>query len=163
MINNLYKIKDKISFPRSETDLIMEPYQSNSQGFIHGGELLKIMDMSAGIVGRKHSKGLIVTARIDDIVFHKPVNIGNVITSIGQLIYVGKSSMMIVVNIVIHDINDFSNPKIAVSGIFTMVHIVDEKPKEVERLEPSNKEENEIYHYGETKYKKIKERIYKER
>lgn len=44
MINNLYGVKDKLSFARSETNLLMEPYQSNSQGFIHGGELLKIMD-----------------------------------------------------------------------------------------------------------------------
>lgn len=159
MINNLYGIKDKISFARSETCLIMEPYQSNSQGFIHGGELMKIMDMAAGIVGRKHSKGLIVTARIDDMVFHKPINIGNTITCIGQLIYVGKSSMIIGVNIVVHDINDFSNPQIGVSGLFTMVHIVDGKPTEVNELKPINKEEKQIYQYGEMKYKEIRRNI----
>lgn len=156
MINNLYKLKDKVSFARSETTLIMEPYQSNSQGFIHGGELMKIMDMAAGIVGRMHSKGLIVTAKVDDMVFHKPVNIGNTITCIGQLVYVGKSSMIVMVNLVIHNINDFSNPIIAVSGMFNMVHIVDGKPTEVLRLKPSNKEENEIYEYGERKYRELK-------
>ena len=156
MINNLYKIKDKISFPRSLTTLIMEPYQSNSQGFIHGGELLKIMDMAAGIVGRIHSRGLIVTARIDDAVFHKPVNIGNTVTCIGQLIYAGKSSMMIMVNIVIHNMDDFANPYLAVSGMFTMVHIVDEKANSVPRLTISTEEDKNYYEYGEKKYKEKK-------
>ena len=156
MIDNLYKIKEKISFSRSLTTLIMEPYQSNSQGFIHGGELLKIMDMAAGIVGRIHSRGLIVTARIDDVVFHKPVNIGNTVTCIGQLIYVGKSSMMIMVNIVIHNMDDFANPYLAVSGMFTMVHIVDEKANSVPRLTISTEEDKNYYEYGEKKYKEKK-------
>lgn len=154
MINNLYEL-DNRSFARSESTLIMEPHQSNSQGVIHGGELIKIMDTGAGIVGRKHSKGLVVTARVDEIVFHKPVSIGNTVTCIGQLVYVGKSSMMIMVNLVVHDLNDFDKPTTVVSGIFTMVHIVDGKSTEVPRLMISTKEEKEIYKLGEIQLKKI--------
>lgn len=156
---NLYNIKEKINFPKSETMLIMEPYQSNSQGFIHGGELMKIMDMAAGMVGRMHTKGFIVTAKIDDVVFHKPVNIGNTISCIGSLIYTGKSSIIVLVNIYIHNMDDFKNPDLAVSGIFTMVHIEEGTPKPVERILPKNKEEQDLYLYGEATYKEIKKKI----
>ena len=154
MLNNLYELKN-ISFARSQSTLIMEPHQSNSQGAIHGGELIKIMDTAAGIVGRKHSKGLVVTARVDEIVFHNAVNIGNTITCIGQLINVGKSSMMIMVNLVIHDLKNFEQPITAVSGIFTMVHIVNGKPSVVPILMLNSVEENEIYKLGGIQYKKI--------
>ena len=35
-------------FSRAETCQIMEPVHSNSQGNVHGGELMKIMDTTAG-------------------------------------------------------------------------------------------------------------------
>ncbi len=158
MKNNLYKMKEHISFARSETTLIMEPYQSNSQNVIHGGELMKIMDMAAGIVGRKHSKGLIVTARIDDVVFYKPVYIGNTVTCIGQLVYVGKTSMTIMVDVVVHDLNDFENPITAVSSLFTMVHIIDGKPSQVPDLDIRSEQERELNRLGKLKYNAIKEK-----
>ena len=45
MTDNLYSdVYNNISFSRAETSLIMDPVHSNSQGNVHGGELMKIMD-----------------------------------------------------------------------------------------------------------------------
>ena len=65
-----------ITFAKVETNLIMDPVYSNVFGNAHGGELVKIMDNIAGMVGVKHTRGAVVTARIDEIVYHKPVHIG---------------------------------------------------------------------------------------
>jgi len=145
-----------VSFSNAVTTMIMEPMHGNSQGNVHGGELMKIMDNVAGIVAFKHSRGSVVTARVDEIVFHQPVNIGNIITCVGQLAYVGNSSMQIIVKIVVHDLDNYSEPETALSAFFTMVHLKDGKPAPVPKIVPQTKEEEELYNLGEKKHFEIK-------
>ena len=149
---------NNISFAKAETCMIMEPRHSNAMGNVHGGELMKIMDNIAGIAAFKHAKGAVVTARVDEIVFLKPIHIGNIVTCVAQLAYVGNSSMQIVVKIYVNDINNYSKPDVALTAFFTMVHLVDGKPAEVPKLVVTTKEEEELYKLGEKKYKEIKER-----
>lgn len=147
---------NNISFSRVETCMIMEPIHSNIYGNVHGGELMKIMDNVAGLAAFKHAKGTAVTARADEIVFHKPIHIGDVITCIGQVAYAGKSSMQVMVSVVVNNMDNFSQPEIAMTAFFTMVHLVDNKPAEVEKLVVTNKDEEELYKLGERKYYEIK-------
>jgi acyl-CoA hydrolase len=149
MINN-------ISFSRAETCLLMEPFHSNPYGNVHGGELMKIMDNVAGLAAAKHAKGIVVTARVDEIVFHRPIRIGDIITCVAQLAYVGTSSMQIMVNIFVHELENYSEPETALTAFFTMVHLVDNKPAKVQPLIVTTKEEEELYKLGEKKYKEIK-------
>ena len=154
-------LRQNISFPRTETCMIMEPAHSNSMGNVHGGELMKIMDNVAGITAYKHAKGAVVTARVDEIIFHEPIHIGDIIACIGQLSYVGKSSMQIMVEVLVNDIKDDSKPKKALSAFFTYVHLVDGKPTKVPELVVKTKEEEELYNLGEKKHREIKESIKK--
>ena len=147
---------NNISFSRAETCLIMEPRHSNPHGNVHGGELMKIMDNTAGIAAAKHAKGTVVTARVDEIVFHKAIHIGDIVTCIGQLSYVGKTSMQIMVSIVVHELDNYSEPKTALTAFFTMVHLVENKPAKVPELVVTTKEEEDIYKLGEKKYWEIK-------
>lgn len=156
-----YHLNKNISFARAESELLIQPNQLNPQGTAHGGELMKILDTIAGIVGRKHCKGRLVTKRFDDIVFHKPIKLGEIVTAIGQLAYVGNSTMEIMANLYVHDVNDFSNPKLAVSSFVTMVHLADWTPAKVPALKVTTKEEEIIYKIGEKKYMEIKEKINK--
>jgi acyl-CoA hydrolase len=145
-----------ISFSKAETCMIMEPYHSNVMGNVHGGELMKIMDNIAGITAFKHAKGDAVTARVDEIVFMKPVNIGDIVTCVGQLTYVGRSSMQIMVSIYVNDLNSEIQPEASLTAFFTMVHLVDGKAAEVPRLIPKTPEEEAFYKLGEKKYYEIK-------
>lgn len=157
---NLYEELNKnISFARVQSELIMQPHLLNPQGTIHGGELMKMMDNVAGMVGRKHCKGMLVTARFDDIEFHQPVRSGNMITIIGQLIYVGTASMEIMVQIYVHDLMNFSKPDLCTSAFVTMVHMVDWKPHKAPELVVQTKEEEILYQLGQKKSKEIKEKI----
>lgn len=147
---------NSISFSKAETCMIMEPMHSNSYGNVHGGELMKIMDIVAGLAALKHAKGDVVTARVDEIVFHKPIQIGDIVTCTAQLAYVGTSSMQIMVKIVVHELSNYSKPETALTAFFTMVHLVDNKPAKVPELVITTKEEEELYKLGEIKYKEIK-------
>jgi acyl-CoA hydrolase len=134
----------------------MEPYHSNIMGNVHGGELMKIMDNVAGITAFKHAKGDAVTARVDEIVFLKPVHIGDILTCVGQLTYVGTSSMQIMVSIYVNDFNSEIMPEPSLKAFFTMVHLVNDKPAPVPRLVVHSPEEKALYELGEKKYLEIK-------
>lgn len=151
-------MSEKISFSRAETTLIMEPIHSNVLGNVHGGELMRIMDNTAGIAAFKHAKGTVVTARVDEIVFHRPINVGDIITCTGQLAYVGSSSMQVLVKIVVHDLNNHTKSELATTAFFTMVHLKDGIPADLPRLVITTTEEEEIYKLGEKKYQEIKEK-----
>lgn len=147
---------NNISFSRVETCMTMQPKYSNAGGNIHGGELMKIMDNVGGLAAYKHAKGVVVTARVDEIVFHKPVHIGNILTCVGQLAYVGNSSLQVIVTMYVHDVKNYSNPEIAMSAFVTMVHLVNNKPAKAPKLVPTTKEEEELFRLGEKKYNEIK-------
>ena len=157
---NLYKeLNDNISFARTESEFLMQPDQMNPQGTVHGGEIMKTMDTIAGIVARKHCKGKVVTRRLDEVEFYKPIEIGDIITVIAQLIYVGTSSMEIVVQIYLHNLKDFSNPQLATSSFVTMIHLVDEKPHKVPKLVATSDEDKILYDLGEKIHKEIRVKI----
>lgn len=158
-IDLYYDLNKNISFPRAESEFLIQAPQLNPQGMAHGGEMMKILDTTAGIVGRKHCKGRLVTKRFDDIIFHKPINLGDIITVIGQLIYVGNSTMEIMANIYVHDLNDLDNPQLAISSFVTMVHLVDGKPAKVPELVVQTKEDEILYKIGEKKHLEIRQKI----
>jgi acyl-CoA hydrolase len=137
----------------------MEPYHSNIMGNVHGGELMKMMDNAAGIAAFKHAKGDAVTARVDEIVFRKPVHIGDIVTCVGQLTYVGKSSMQIMVSIYVNDFSTEEMPEASLTAFFTMVHLVDGVATEVPRLVPRTPEDHALYELGEKKYYEIKAKL----
>ena len=151
-------MSEGVAFSKAETCMIMEPRHSNAAGNVHGGELMKIMDTIAGITAFKHAKGNVVTARVDEIVFHKPVHVGDIITCNGQLTYVGNTSMQVMVTLMVHDLETDFDAAVAMTAFFTMVHLVDDKPTKVPPLIPTNEEEEDLYLLGERKYKEIKNR-----
>jgi uncharacterized protein (TIGR00369 family) len=150
---------ENITFPRAETSVILDPMHSNAMGNVHGGELMKLMDSTAGIAALKHAKGPVVTARVDELVFHKPIHIGDIVTCIGQVAYVGKTSLQVMVTVVVHKLENYDQPETALTAFFTMVHLVDNKPAPVPPLKIKTKEDEDLYKLGEQKYMEIKKRL----
>ncbi|MGE5371952.1 MAG: acyl-CoA thioesterase [Solirubrobacterales bacterium] len=83
---------------------VILPGMTNPAGTAHGGELLKMMDNAAGVCATRHSRAIVVTAGIDEITFHEPVSMGNLVTCSAHLTYVGRSSMEIRVSIDAEDL-----------------------------------------------------------
>lgn len=74
---------------------VMMPNQANVAGNIHGGEIMKLMDSAAYAAARKYAKSNVVTARVDELEFHLPIFVGNLVTVTAQVVFVGKSSMKV--------------------------------------------------------------------
>lgn len=46
---------------------VMMPSQTNPNGNVHGGEIMKMMDSTAYAVTRRYARSNVVTARVDEL------------------------------------------------------------------------------------------------
>ena len=53
------------------------PADANAYGDIFGGWLMSLMDMGAGLIAARRSKGRAVTVAMDGMQFHLPVKVGD--------------------------------------------------------------------------------------
>ncbi|MDR3349916.1 MAG: acyl-CoA thioesterase [Acidaminococcales bacterium] len=106
---------------------VMMPSKANVAGNIHGGEIIKLMDSAAYVSARRYARSNVVTARVDELEFHLPIFIGDLVICTAQVVYVGKSSMEVTVSVEVEDIEN-GTPQKALSAFFTMVAI-DKKGK----------------------------------
>lgn len=131
---------------------VMMPHQANVAGNIHGGEIIKLMDSAAYASSRRYSRSNTVTARIDEVEFHLPIMIGDLVTCTAQVVYVGSSSMEIAVKVEVEDL-ETEGKKPALSAFFTMVAI-DKKgrPFQVPRLDLITEDDKAAFEEGAKRY-----------
>jgi len=125
---------------------VMYPSQANVAGNVHGGEIMKLMDTAAGAVAKKYARCNVVTARVDELQFHLPIFVGALVTLTATVAYVGKTSMEVIVNVEVEDLESASEPKRALSSYFTMVALdKGGRPREVPPLQLDTEEERLLY------------------
>lgn len=61
------------------TQLVV-PNDTNQLGNLLGGRLMEWMDIAAAISAQRHSNKVCVTAGVDNLVFHQPIRLGEVVT-----------------------------------------------------------------------------------
>lgn len=112
----------------------MFPSDANPAGNVFGGEILKHIDMVAGIVAQRHSQSNAVTVSMDSVSFLKPVYVGNVLKFDARMNYVHKSSMEIEVKVESENIES-GDKTIAAKAFVTFVSLgKDGKPESVPKL-----------------------------
>ena len=72
---------------------IAMPADTNPAGDIFGGWLMSQMDLAAGSLAARRSRGRCATVAIDGMVFHEPVKVGDEVTVHAELLGIGRSSM----------------------------------------------------------------------
>ena len=130
---------------------VMMPHQANVAGNIHGGEIIKLMDSTAYATARRYARTNVVTARVDEVEFHLPIFIGDLVICTAQVVYVGNSSMEIVV------IVETEGKKRALTAFFTMIAL-DKKgrPTKVPELTLETEEEKRAFEEGRLRYERHK-------
>ena len=105
-MSSKFTFKHEKSPDESHAEVIvrMFPSDANPAGNVFGGEILKHIDMVAGIVAQRHSQSNAVTVSMDSVNFIKPVYVGNVLKLDARINYVQKSSMEIEVKVEAEDI-----------------------------------------------------------
>jgi acyl-CoA hydrolase len=136
---------------------VMQPSHANPAGNVHGGEIMKMMDTTAAAVAQRHARTNVVTARVDELVFHLPIFVGNLVTCRAFLTYVGRSSMEIMVTVEVEDLYSDASKKRALSAFFTMVALnAGGKPMGVAPLELTTDEERQRFEEGRQRYEMYK-------
>ena len=119
---------------------VIRPNESNFLGKLFGGELLAKIDLCAYAASAKHSGTTCVTASFDQVDFHEPIEVGELVTLIGQVAFVGRSSMEVVVEVYAENLKQGGKRHTNTARV-TMVAIKDGKPIEVPRLICESREE----------------------
>ncbi len=92
----------------SETSLVlthlMQPADANFMGNIHGGTIMKLIDDAAGACAYRFCRTTVVTAAIDRIDFHYPVQVGNLVCFMANVNYVGRTSVEVGVRVEAEDL-----------------------------------------------------------
>jgi uncharacterized protein (TIGR00369 family) len=131
---------------------LMLPHQANPAGYVHGGEIMKIMDNAAGVVAARHAHTNVVTARVDDINFLNPVRVGDLVLAHAMLTFVGRSSMEIRIEVETEHLGS-EERRLALSAFFVYVALDPTgKPTEVPPLLITTEEGERLFAEGRNRY-----------
>lgn len=83
---------------------LMIPSYANFGGKIHGGILLSLMDKVAYATATKHSGAYCVTVSVDNVDFLQPVEVGDLVSMLASVNYVGNSSMIIGIKVIAENV-----------------------------------------------------------
>ncbi|PCH68213.1 MAG: acyl-CoA thioesterase [Bacteroidetes bacterium] len=113
---------------------LMTPEMANFSGKVHGGTIMSFIDKVAYVCASKYAGTGCITAAVDSISFKLPVEVGELLTFQAKVIWVGRSSM--VVKIDLFSVNITANTLKETNTCYaTMVAIKDGKTYQVPRLD----------------------------
>jgi len=83
--------------PRGELTVRVKamPADTNANGDIFGGWVLSQMDIAGAITASEIAKGRVVTVKVDSMVFHRPVKVGDTLCVYTEVEKIGRTSMTI--------------------------------------------------------------------
>lgn len=84
-----------VRFSQTTITELMVPSYANFGGKIHGGILLSLMDKVAYACASRHAGTYCVTVSVDRVEFRQPVEVGELVSMMASVNYVGRSSMII--------------------------------------------------------------------
>jgi acyl-CoA thioesterase YciA len=71
------------------------PSDANSNGDIFGGWVLSQMDIAGGTIAARYARGRVVTVAVDAMTFHRPIQIGDLVSIYGKVSRLGRTSITI--------------------------------------------------------------------
>ncbi len=103
------------------THLVLPP-DTNHHGTAFGGIIMQWMDVAAGIAAARHSRTQVVTVAVDDLVFARPIRLGDVVILRAMVNFAGNTSMEVGVRVEREDEKTRAREH-CLSGYFTFVAI----------------------------------------
>ena len=120
--------------------VLMTPDRANFSGNVHGGELLKLLDQVAYACASRYAGCYVVTLSVDQVLFKEPIKVGEMVTFLASVNYVGRTSMEVGIKVVAEDIQNRC-VRHTNSCYYTMVAMADGVPQVVPELIIENEEQ----------------------
>jgi len=109
---------------RLTLQVIAMPRDTNPNGDIYAGWLIKQMDLAAATTASQVSKGRATTVVMERVEFFSPVTVGDQVSCFTELLDTGRSSMKIKVEVYVTDANASQTRKVT-ETVFIYVAIND--------------------------------------
>ena len=93
-----------VSYSQRTIIELMVPAYANFGGKVHGGTLMSTMDKVAYVCASKHAGNYCVTVSVDAVEFLEPVEVGEVVSLMGSVNYVGTKSLVVGIKVVAENI-----------------------------------------------------------
>jgi len=123
---------------------LAEPADVNFGGKVHGGAVMKWIDLAAYACGAAWSGKYCITAYAGGIRFVKPIHVGNIVEVSAKVIYTGSTSMHIGLDVRAGDPKE-SARHLTTHCIVIMVAVDDEgKPTPVPEWQPQSEEDKAL-------------------
>ncbi|WP_277455018.1 acyl-CoA thioesterase [Janibacter sp. DB-40] len=121
---------------------IMTNAEANLLGTVHGGNIMKMVDDTAGVAANRFAQGPAVTAAMDEMAFHNPVRVGDVLHVSAQVNWAGRTSMEVGVRAEV-DRWDAVTERVHVASAYLVFVAVDDEGgvREIGELVTSGEEE----------------------
>ena len=136
MLNNLTMplLPKSVDYSRTTLTELMIPAYANFGGRVHGGTLLSLMDKVAYACAAKHAGQYCVTVSVDGVNFRQPVEVGELVSMMGSVNYVGRTSLVVGIKVIAENVKT-GVVKHTNTSYFTMVAKDDaDQPTEVPPL-----------------------------
>jgi len=106
---------------------MMMPEHANTQGSVHGGWIMKLVDEAGGLASTRHAAHRTVTVAIDQMVFRHPIHIGDLVLFNAEVTYAGQTSMEVEVNVIAE--NPISGEQIHTNAAYLVYVAIDDDGK----------------------------------
>jgi len=126
------------------TEMVL-PNDANQRGNLLGGRLMHWIDLAAAIAAKRHSGRVCVTASVDELNFHVPIKLGEVVTLKASVNRAFRTSMEVGVRVTAESA-DQSKPRLANNAYLTFVAIDEsDRPVPVPEILPESPDEQRRY------------------
>ncbi len=131
------------SFGRVSLTLLAGQAHVNLLGNVHGGEVMRLVDSTAGAVAQRHSRGPAVTAAMDEMAFLAPVHVGDILRASAQVNWAGRTSMEVGVRVESEPWNQAGTDPVHVASAYLVFVAIDAegRPRRIPALAPEAPEE----------------------
>ena len=120
--------------------------QANLNGYnrLFGGQLMSWMDIVAAVTARRHSGRNVTTVSVNELEFRAPAHANDTLMLTGEIVYVGRTSMEVLVRVYIEALN--GEREQINEARFVMVALDDhERPTEVPGLILETEEQERLW------------------
>ena len=144
-----------------EMAVVMEPNDANFLGKVFGGTILSKIDLCAYATASRYAGTICVTASFDRVDFIEPIELGELVTLVGSIGYVGRTSIEVTIEVYAENVFT-SRKRHTNTARVTMVAMKDGKPHAVPPLECTTREQKIAFLEGKVR-RKIRQKHIAER
>ena len=106
--------------------IIAMPADTNPSGDIFGGWLMSMMDMAGANVAYERAGGRVATVAVNEIEFHSPVLVGDLVSCYAKVVRTGRTSLSTKVEVWVRGRSGGDSIKVT-EGEFTFVAIDEDR------------------------------------